>query len=620
MARLLALWRVPEGPLDGPVLSFLPPAREEALAERLGPRLIRAREMPAAVRARARADYLTACAAPAARPDAHGKTLRREMSDGGVSSWWFHPVSFKDCEGDPVFDRVLAARAVLWAANSARAGEVELVGAPGELADALSGVIAVSARSAPWRAPEALWWLRALASRVRLLVRTGLDLLACAFAGPTPSAPGPEIFLLGYWDWSCRETDGRIADRYFKDLPEALERRGRSVGWLCWLDPDGDPARPSVGRFSAAASAARAGKVTLLQSFLDPGDLLEALLDLRPLGAYLRRRHEPAFRAAFRAADGLDLFPLLEEYLLRGVLDGGMPRCELMRRACRRAGLALAPRAAIHFLEHFPHARAAFAGLAEARVPLTAAVQHASFCREKTFYFLDPALEFRGEPDSQPAPTPGLVFAMGAQAAEHFRACGYPPSRVRLSGSPRYDHVRPPRPARSRPGGGVRVLLAPALDLNAEAAMLEAVDAAALGLPRVELRLRDHPFARLSERPEYAARRSRVALSSGTLAQDFEWADLILFTYSTVAEEGVLGGLPAWQWRPLGYDASALSEENGARPFASVSALRAALDAFKPGDGLPDDGARARLAERLFHEADGRAAERVASALDEALA
>jgi hypothetical protein len=149
--------------------------------------------------------------------------------------------------------------------------------------------------------------------------------------------------------------------------------------------------------------------------------------------------------------------------------------------------------------------------------------------------------------------------------------------------------------------------------------MLEAARAAAAGARDVELRLREHPFARPETDAAYAAARAGLPRSTGTLDEDFAWADAVLFTYSTVGEEAVLKGLPAWQWLPLGYNASALSEAADIPRFASVAELRAALTGFRPGAGLPGEAARARLQERLFGPGDGRAAERVAAALDAAL-
>ena len=603
MSRLIVCWTSPVGASAGPVLSFLPPAAEEDLAGRVSDRFLRAREVPAEARAQARVDYLKTSARIGAER-VGGRTLREEASDG--NAWWYHPVSYKDCENDPTFGGILALRAILWAADAVSADTVETWGAPPEIVAALNGRFKVVVRAAPWRVPEPVWWLRALASRAFGLIQSLLDLLVCI--GARPAGSRPSVLLLGYWDWSVREEGGRLVDRYFKALPDEIAALGHSVGRLCWLDVFGDPARASRGR-RAAVRAAKSENVTLLQSYLDIADALEATFEIRPLSAYLRRRNDPNFRALFKI-DGLDLFPLFAERLLRGFLDGGLPRCALIEKASLRACAALKPAVCVHFLEHHPHARAAFAG-ARAAGARTVAIQHAGFCREKTFYFFDPVLEFRGEPDGRAVPAPDLIFAMGEMTRKHFLDCGYPSERVLTTGSPRYDHVRPPAQVKNSSGTGVRVLLAPALDLEVEAALLAAAAAAARDLPGVELRLRDHPFAPLSRSPEYDAVKDRVGISSGTLDDDLAWADLVLFSYSTVAEEAVLKGVPAWQWKPVSYDASALAEAADIPRFTSVAALRAALAGFRPGQGLPQD--RGRLVEDLFFRADGGAAGRVAA-------
>ena len=605
MTRLTVCWTTPPEAPKGPVLSFLSPTAEESLAARVSGPFLRAREMKPSDRAAARADYLGVSARIGA-VRAGGRTLREDCSDEPVSTWWYHPISFKDCEEDPCFGRLLALRAILSAAAETGASEIETWGAPRDLARVLSGYAAVTERARPWRAPELAWWLRAGASRAFALIQALLNILACVGRSARPVASTEKkVALLGYWDWSVRTVDGRLVDRYFKALPEEIAKLGAAALHLCWLDA---PRR----RLSAALSAKASG-VVLLQSFLDLGDVLEAAFDLKPLAAYLRRRDDPDFRAAF-SANGLDLFPLFEERLLRGFLDGSLPRCALIRLSTQRACAALKIASCVHFLEHHPHARASFAG-ARAAGTRTAAIQHASFCREKTFYFLDPALEFRGEPDGRAVPVPDLIFAMGGIPAGYFQDYGYPRERVIQSGSPRYDHVRPPSPAKKRSGPGVRVLLAPALDLDTEAALLEATASASAGLNGVELRLRDHPFAPLSGRPEYTAVKDQVGVSTGSLEEDLAWADLVMFTYSTVAEESVLKGVPAWQWKPVSYDASALAEAAAIPRFSSVAALRESLARFQTGDGLPDDAARAKLVTDLFIKADGGAAGRVANSL-----
>ncbi|HVE13994.1 MAG TPA: hypothetical protein VNI01_11405, partial [Elusimicrobiota bacterium] len=139
--------------------------------------------------------------------------------------------------------------------------------------------------------------------------------------------------------------------------------------------------------------------------------------------------------------------------------------------------------------------------------------------------------------------------------------------------------------------------------------------AAAKDLPGVELAVRDHPFSRLAEHPRFARLGGRVHVATGSLAENLAWADVVLFTYSTVGEEAALQGKTAWQWRPLSYDASAIAETGATCRFASVAGLRAALAAFRPDPLAPAE--KERVIERLFFKLDGGAAARAAQALVE---
>lgn len=619
MTRLHVCWTFPstQPPAEDAVLSFLPPADEERLARGFSGALLRARELSLPVRARARQLYLDLSAELAASRGASGRTLREEAASGpGASPWWWHPSSFKDCESDPAFGLIIAALTILEARRRLRATSLRLVGAPDELLAALRplpGVETPAPRSA-WR--PAWVWMRGLAARTASALRHLRERSAAA-AVKAGQVPRGAVLFSGFWDWSVSATaDGLLADRYTKALPSELEKLGLPVAWLCWFDPEGEPSLPRRDWRGVTSALDGRADAILLQPYLAVTEILAAHTDFRPLRAYLNRRAEPDFPALF-LRDGLDLLPLFEERLLRGFLDGCLPRCALVALAAERAARELQPTATVSFLEHNPYARAFNDGVrrGEPRAVLTA-FQHASLCREKTFYFLDPAREFRGEPDGRPAPSPDLVFAMGAQSREHLLSCGYPPERVLLTGNPRYDSLRPGTQA-PPPGSGVRLLIAAGLDTSVEIDMVEAAVAAADGLPEVAVVVRDHPFSRVSEHPRFAALAGRVSVSTATLQEDLARASVVLFTYSTVAEEAALQGKTVWQWRPLSYDASALAEVADIPRFASVPALRAALSAFHPAPLAATE--RTRVTELLFHRLDGGAAARVAAALKAAI-
>lgn len=620
MARLWACWRPPNArPASGDiVLSFLHPADEAALA---GVELINAREASSTVRARARQLYLSISARIGAERGSDGKTLREATGqpDAPISPWWYHPSSFRDCEADPAFSWIIAALTIQHTQRQRNCQELVLCGAPEEIWLAFQRAPAAERLRA--RAKPAVWWARALASRLRLALFTLRDIARCRRVALWPGRL--DVLFVGFWDWSVTpQPSGALADRYVKALPDRLAAQGLKSGWLCWLDPDGDPS--TAGRPIKTVLAPLAGRddVILLQSLLGPGDVAVEVLDRRPLAAYLRRRGDPAFRKIFRQ-EGLDLFPLFEERLLRGFLDGCLPRCGLARRAAERAGARWAPKALFSFLEHNPYAKAVVTGLRRGAPGSSClAMQHASLCAEKTFFFLDPALDFRGEPDGKAAPCPDFLFVMGSLAREHLRSCGYPEERLPLTGSARFDHVREPAPVPPRPSARpLKVLAVSTLDTSADIDMVEALCGASAGRNDIELCVRDHPFSRIADAPRFAPLAGKIAVSSRTLRQDLDWADLVLYTYSTVAEEAFVEGKPVWQWLPLGYNASALAEAAGIPQFGDIPRLAEALSEFarNPAPWTPDLEKRRQVCERLFFKADGGSALRIAEAIAAAL-
>ncbi len=430
--RLWVCWKEPEtapDPSDS-VLTFLLPSAEQRLKVRHPGEVLFGREESLPIRQQARSTYLSISARLAAVPGPGGKTLRQLLSRGGKSSqWWYHPVSFKDCETDPAFDRIIALFTILKVAEDRRIRELVLVGGPEELAAILKPAFQVRVVSGRLGKPS-VTSLRALASRMAWGVRAiSMCWLTRRMREPSASRRF-DVALFGFWDWSFEYDQGKqsVSDRYFGDLPGAIEAAGEfSVGWFAWASK-----RP-VQKY---------GRVCFLQSFLSPGDVLKAMSDFRPLRNLLNVWKRPDFQNVF-LVDALNLFPLFRRPLLAGFLDSSIPYGELVALATERACRRFRPNCTFSFLEHFPHARAQYAGVKQAGPgTINYAVQHASYCSEKTFLFLDPEIEFRGRPDGAPVPHPDQVMAMGTFAQELFLKCGYAPDQVKATGSPRYDRIR----------------------------------------------------------------------------------------------------------------------------------------------------------------------------------
>src|SRR2546427_5212908 len=109
--RLWVCWKEPGAAPDASdtILTFLPPSAERRLKLQHAGEVLFAREASLTVRKEARSAYLGAAARLAAVPVSNGKTLRQLLASAGqASQWWYHRVSFKDCEADPTFDRIIA--------------------------------------------------------------------------------------------------------------------------------------------------------------------------------------------------------------------------------------------------------------------------------------------------------------------------------------------------------------------------------------------------------------------------------------------------------------------------------------------------------------------------------
>lgn len=637
-----ALWvcwtlpaQLPKG--HATLLSFLSPSDEDALATRYHGRLIRGREASRAVRDQARALYLELVAELGVVPCGRQGTLRQALArPGHASRWWYHGVSFRDCESDSTFRWIIAVLTIRAIAAQKGCAELLLLGAPAAVVRVLQSRFRV--REMATQRVRSSWriWLHALMSRFRYAGRACRDWWLVRGLAETAQGFGG-VAILGFWDWSVswNASHQQFTDRYLKRLPQALTARGMSpVKWLTWFDPHGAPKGKRNGRSlrSRLAPLKRQSDVIVLQALLSPHDFLRVIADFIPLATFMRVRRQPAFLNVFRR-EGMNYYPLFEEPLLRGFLDPSIPHHELiavaMERACRR----YQPKTIVSFLEHFPFARACYEGVRRSGGGAQCcAVQHASYNHEKTFLFLHPSLEFHGEPDGCPVPHPDYVCAMGTLGHALFRECGYPSNQVLLTGSPRYDHVKalpshgliredhrwamaaPPSSLESLP---MSVLIVSGLDVEQELEMVDAACAAIQGLEGVTLLLRNHPVRRIDAHPGFARYADRVQVTQSSLEADLERADLILFSYSTVAEEVFVAGKPVWQWLPLGFNGSALSEAVTIPQFGSVADLRDALRTFRSDAHrfAPSREASQRALEWLFYRGDGGGAERVASAI-----
>ncbi len=617
---LVVLWRLPKCPLPASarVLSFLSPAAEERIAASAPGRVLLGRERAAAVRLQGIEVYREVVARIGAGDVGDGRSLRQVLARSGESSrWWYHPLSKRDVESDRQFEWILHVLIVRAAANELGVRRVRLVGAAAPVAAVLESILQVERERGAGKA-----WdrglgglLPALAKRVLYPLRFCHHRLALARHYRLPQRP-LDLVLSSFWDWAVGwdEKQQRCTDRYFQRLPGLLDGDPFvRCGYFAWFDPG--PIRKKRRLAAALAPLRRRDDFILLQVFLRLSDVLRAFADFSPVWILGRALRREGFRQNFVWQE-IDWLPVFRLVLWRGCLDLSIPHYELVALATQRAAERFRPRLTLSFQEHLPYGRAHYEGIRRSGVEASNwAIQHAGVCPEKTFYYLHPQYEFAGEPDGCRVPHPDRVFVMGEMGWQCFRASGYAPEQIEMTGSPRYDHIRVPREieAKSAANPPYRILLACSLELETELAMVEAAACSADARAPNRRRFRNHPINRNEAHPRFRPLRARMEISCGSLAEDIAWADLILFSYSTVADEAYLRGTPCWQWLPLGFDGSALAKAIPIPKFGSVAALRAAFRDLSAGTRPPSTAERNAAADALFAPVDGRAADRIAA-------
>lgn len=595
---------------DEIILNFLPIEAGQKLGSATG-KVYFAREEMSHVRSEARRIYNDLISRIAATP-LGGRTLRQALARRDrANPWWYQKVSARDVEWDTTFNTVLTIMTIERIAAHHGVSSICLVGGSAEL----SAVFGAKYRVEHIRSVKTTWKQNPFAGllvRLRELVRELKELALVKKRTTLPDA-SPDVVFEGFWDWSVEydAAGGAFKDHYFKRLPAQFEKGGRRIAWFVWFQPQ---AKPYLNRsWNDIISQAPADRrLIFVQHFLGVLDVLKAYGDFRPLFTYLLYSRKEEYRALFREK-GLDFFPLLQRNIVRHFADGFVPNFSLVEEGCRRAFARYRPRAAITFLELFLFSRAFYAGRNQGSPEtILFTMQHASYAPEKLMYYFDPARDFTGAPDGQQCPAPEYVFAMGELGARLFREAGFPAEKVYVTGSARYGQIGnlPPRAA----GEGVlRLLLVTTLNTAYELEMVKAAYFATEGMDNVEIFLRSHPFRRIEDMPEFAAYRHRVIPLSGTLKENVAIADLLLFTYTTVAEEALISGMPVVQWVPGGFNGSALASIAQVRQCTSVDGLRQVLREYQdhPGRFVVDAGFKKYVERECFYSADAGAADRI---------
>ena len=601
------------------VLSFMAPSAEAALEQRWGAQFLSGRILVDQVRGRGRKEYLRLIGRIGATPCVGGHTLRQALrGPGGYSRWWFLQVTEKDCTSDDDTIYVTILRLMALQAVKDRYGieRVEVHGADPVFAAALghgraAGSIADLARAVVF----------GVLRRFELIVeRIGLWLTLRRF--PAPPSERRDVLLQAYWDWTVRpDANGTLRDRYFTTLPAQLAARGLRAGWLASCEPYAEPWQRGRKRRDVVAASCRHPEVTLLERYVTPAEILKAGSTFRDAIQVTRFVMDRRFRSLCRT-EAFDLYPLIRRQLLRAAWGATFCRLELVATATARACRQFRPGMVLTFFELYIRSRALYAGVRASLPPVPVwAAQHAGYSNDKTLGIFDPDVEIAGTPDGCPVPAPDGIFVFGDLSRRIWEANGFARDRVMATGGLRYEAVRIQSPSVRAAGGGISLLLAGGVCEAAHLDLCDAAVAAVSGLASVRLLWRDHPNYLFSERAAFRRFRTSITVTSGTLDEDFEAADLVLFTQTGLGEEALLRGIPTWQWLWPGFNASPFLDVPVVPTFTSVLALRGALESFleDPARYRPTLETQQRVLSECFGPDPARASVRIAEAVHQTI-
>jgi len=296
-----------------------------------------------------------------------------------------------------------------------------------------------------------------------------------------------------------------------------------------------------------------------------------------------------------------------------------------MELACRRAFDLYKPKMSFAFLELFLASRA-FNNAASLGSPATVKcdMQHASYAREKTFILAEHDRELCGKPDGMPMPAPEYFFVMGELCRDILAEDGFSSDKIFATGSARFDNMSYSGnrsytyKASKKPA---KVLMVTTLNVNFDFEMIRAASIASEGLD-IKLYLRSHPLVKIEDLPEYKRYRDNIISSGATLEDDLNVVDLILFTYSTVAEEAFVKGIPILRWQANGFNGSVFKDIDVVPSAYSVESLKDAIKGFldNPASFRPDEKLKDIVLRNCFYRIDGMAADRIVEKSIELLA
>jgi len=590
------------------VLGFMNPEKDAVYEKSLGNRYINGRNIVQIIREKARGTYTNLTAEMASTPCILGKTLRQALKgNDGFSLWWFLRVSAKDSVHiNSPYTPMLRLYSIKAIANQYGVKDIHLFGAKSSFSSCLEqsfrvhihrvkGNQKINLRSFLEKFPL----LYGLVERLDFAIKELHKLIILKKLTHSFNIK-LDVGLQGFWDLSFKHSaNPELRDIYFSDLPERLRKIGYSVGWLTYLCYAGK----GIPLKKLIYESTKYPEVILLQRYLRGIDVLYSVTKIRAIIALLSFLLSSKFKSLF-IRDGLNLYPLFKKQLIISIFGKDVPYHELTSLAYKRACNDLRPKIILTFQEMFPFCRSIYAGVRQTMYPLKVfAAQHAAYCSDKTIGILVKDVELDGRADGFKMPLPDVFFVMGKLTRTIFLNNGFPDSRVILTGGLRYQHLQIiNNRLKKKPPTSLTILLISSMNEHYDLDMCEAVYVATAEIPFIQLRLREHPLYRITHFDNFQRFKSRIEISTNSQQKDLTDADIIIFTYSSLAEEALLMGIPVWQWLWAGFNASVFNDIPVIPIFSSVNELREAIIRFmdNPDSYYPTEEIKRKVLNDCF--------------------
>ena len=329
--------------------------------------------------------------------------------------------------------------------------------------------------------------------------------------------------------------DGRFRDTYFGGLSEWLASRNVPVVVA------GIVQGQSVSLARAFLAGTTAGTPLPIEAVLTPSDILRCGWEA------LRAFHIWSVRAASRAVQlqvgGVSVTPLITHAIREAHASGDVFRSFYVYHCARRVGECMLMTRCIYPYENRAWEKMLLLGV-RASSPGVHMVgyQHASITASHTNFVL-------AEKEGSVTPLPDAIVTMGEVTRDWLvREGHYPQALVRGGCALRQPRTGASAPLKERSPRVVRVLVALATSLTEYVRTLAFLQES-LGESRGwEIRIRPHPTLRLADAIRFLPEgdfRLRYTTSTGSVAEDLAWADVVLYASSTIGLEAVGAGIPA---------------------------------------------------------------------------